>query len=88
MDVRTHHQIIAVGDTEMRLLDENGEALVTATRARKNWTIVADGVDDATAGDRETATQKMTDHALLKIKGTLDAPGFSTLVPHSVLALG
>lgn len=87
MDVRTHHQVIAVGNNEMRLLDENGEVLVTATRARKNWKIVADGVADGSASDRQAAAQMMTEHALLATRGTLEGPGFSTLIPHAVMAL-
>jgi hypothetical protein len=87
MEVQTHHQIIAVGNDEMWLLGENGETLVTATRSSGTWTISAANVDDATADDRAAATQKMTDHALLSLKGTLETTGFSTLVPHSVLGL-
>lgn len=81
------HSIVRRGDDRLSLLDEDNKEIVAARRTGGVWRISADGVADETETDVHAAVTKMTRHALLHKKGTVDTPGFSTWVPHEVRKL-
>lgn len=60
----TKGRILGLNPDLMLLLDNTtGTELVRATRADGQWTIHADGHDDLTAADRNTAITAMIGHA-------------------------
>lgn len=83
-DVATSHQIVAFGTELMKVFEcATAAVVVTATRAEGTWTVHADGLDDVTATDRESAVVAMTNQLLAAVPGT----GTSTTVPHGLLEL-
>lgn len=84
MHVQTNHQIVAHGDDVMRLYDDGGTALVTATRAADGWNVKSDSTDED-APDRVSAIALLTDHAFQHLGPSGDnGEGYSTLVPHGL----
>ena len=84
MHAATDHQITSNGNDRMSLLDEESKPVAVARRQEGVWNLSADGVEDGVATTRDEAIQKLTEHTLLSIKGSLDVEGFSTFVPHAV----
>lgn len=91
-EVRTDHQIIALGTEEMALLDSAGETIVRAVWADDQWTVTAAGVEDTLAPTRAAAVNAMTNMAYESLGPNPNrAPGagdgYSTMVPPNVVAM-
>lgn len=84
MHAATDHQLTGHGNDRMSILDEESKPIVVARRQDGVWNISADGVAEGVASTRDAAILKMTEHALLSVKGSLDVEGFSTFVPHTI----
>lgn len=87
LEAETDHVIVAVGPTAMRLLDcATKKTLVHATATgccgSNTWTVHASGLQDVKATSRADAIGAMIDHALM----CSDGGGYSTAVPHELLA--
>lgn len=83
-DVQYDHSIVAHGVDLMRLYDDKGAVLVTATRGKNSWNIKSDKTND-TAPDRSSAVQMLTDHAFELLGPVNDqGHGYVTLVPHGL----
>jgi hypothetical protein len=80
------HQMIALGEDQMALLDNaTGDTIATATRANALWTVVIQmdkGKTFSKVKDRESAINHMI-HDRPDVDP--DQPGFITMVPHSLL---
>lgn len=81
--VVTDHEVEAVGQNRMRILDGDGTPVVIARRTSTAWVIVAAGVSNVTAQTRRGAIGDMMTQALASLGGT----GFSTLVPYGIADL-
>lgn len=91
MRAATDHHITNLGQHRLALLETDGDGThhVTARRDGNGgaWVISAAGSPDVVAADIHDAIQKMCDAMVVKTHGTLNAPGFSTWVPHIVRRL-
>jgi hypothetical protein len=87
MDVRTDHQIVAVGNDLMELRD-NGDGAVIATATRTsptgNWaiTLTRDDTISLSAVSRSDAFMSMIDNGPAGVAE--GHAGYSTLVPHGL----
>lgn len=84
MHAATDHQLTGHGNDRMSILDEESKPIAVARRQDGVWNISAEGVDEGTAASRDEAILQLTKHALLATRGTLEGPGFSTFVPHTI----
>ena len=93
-EVRTDHEIVALGTEEMVLIDSDGATIVRAVFADDQWVITAKSSDDNsyTAAERAAAVQAMTQLAYEVLGPNPNAhegagDGYSTMVPPSVVAM-
>ena len=93
MQVHTDHKIIPYGldtpgvDDRLDLVDSgSGELIAQAIRieGQTTWKVTAEGVPDLVATTTSDAVTGLTTQALMKLRGTVDAPGFSTWAPNEV----
>lgn len=94
-EVRTDHEIIALGTEEMALIDSAGQAIVRATWENDQWTVKPDGDEEyepISAPHRSAAIQVMTNMAYEYLGPNPNAragagDGYSTMVPPNIVAM-